>query len=139
MGDPETQGYMVLLKTDLLEVFEACINGTLDDIALEWNQGFAVCVVMASGGYPSTKYKKGLPITGIEDAEAIPGVTVLHAGTKKVDGKIFTSGGRVLDVIGGVCPTLEEAIDLAYQGVRCIHFEDCHFRTDIGRESLLIG
>ena len=88
-GDPETQSYMRLLKTDLVEIIEHCIDGTLDKINIEWHPGFAATVIMASAGYPGS-YEKGFPITGIEEAESLPGVVVFSAGM--VDGK--TSGGR---------------------------------------------
>ncbi|MES2314961.1 MAG: phosphoribosylamine--glycine ligase [Patescibacteria group bacterium] len=134
-GDPETQVYMRLLKTDLLDIFEACVDGRLHEINVEWNPGFAACVVMASGGYPSPDYKKGLPITGIDNAETLPGVVVFHAGTKQADGQLVTSGGRVLGVTG-IGATLQEALDHAYQGVECIHFEGAQYRKDIGAKSL---
>ncbi len=134
-GDPETQVYMRLLKTDLLDIFEACVEGRLHEIKVEWNPGFAACIVMASGGYPSPDYKKGLPITGIDNAEILPGVIVFHAGTKNADGQFVTSGGRVLGVTA-IGTTLQEALDLAYNGVKCIHFEGMQYRKDIGAKSL---
>ncbi len=134
-GDPETQVYMPLLKTDLLEIFEACVNGQLHKINVEWNPGFAACIVMASVGYPAPDYKKGMVITGIDRAETLPGVVVFHAGTKYVDGKLVTSGGRVLGVTG-IGLTLYEAINRAYNGVECIHFEGMQYRRDIGVKSL---
>ena len=130
-GDPETQAYMRLLKTDLLEIIFACVEGKLDKVKVEWNAGYAACVVMASEGYPSPDYKKGIPITGIEEAEKIPGVKVFHAGTTVVDGILKTSGGRVLSVTARG-RTLGEAIDIVYAGVKCIHFEGMQYRTDIG-------
>ena len=136
-GDPETQVYMRLLKTDLLDILEACIEGRLHDINVEWNPGFAACVVMASGGYPSSDYKKGLPITGIDNAEILHGVVVFHAGTKQADGQLVTSGGRVLGVTG-IGATLQEALDHAYNGVERIHFEGAHYRKDIGAKSLMV-
>ncbi len=134
-GDPETQVYMRLLKTDLLDIFEACADGRLHEINVEWNPGFAACIVMASGGYPSPDYKKGLPITGIDNAEILPGVVVFHAGTKQADGQLVTAGGRVLGVTA-LGATLQEALDHAYNGVECIHFEGAHYRKDIGAKSL---
>ncbi|MDE1970939.1 MAG: phosphoribosylamine--glycine ligase [Patescibacteria group bacterium] len=135
-GDPETQVYMRLLKTDLLDIFEACVEGRLHEINVEWNPGFAACIVMASGGYPSPDYKKGFPITGIDNAEILPGIIVFHAGTKQADGKLVTSGGRVLGVTG-VGATLQEALDHAYHGVECIRFEGMQYRKDIGAKSLV--
>lgn len=136
-GDPETQVYMRLLKTDLLDIFEACVEGRLHEINVEWNPGFAACVVMASGGYPSPDYKKGLPINGIDNAEILPGVVVFHAGTKQADGQLVTSGGRVLGVTG-IGATLQEALDHAYNGVECIHFDGAYYRKDIGAKSLAV-
>lgn len=137
-GDPEAQVYMRLLKTDLLDIFEACVEGRLHEIDVEWSPGFAACVVMTSGGYPSPDYKKGLPITGIDKAEVLPGVVVFHAGTKQAGNQIVTSGGRVLGVTG-IGTTLQEALDHAYSGVDCIYFEEAHYRTDIGMESLTMS
>src|SRR5258708_13948635 len=79
-GDPETQSYMRLLKTDLFEILDACVTGTLENIDVEWHQGFACCVVLASGGYPG-KYEKGFEITGIKESEKIEDVAVFHPGT----------------------------------------------------------
>lgn len=134
-GDPETQVYMRLLKTDILEIFEACVEGRLHEIKVEWSTQFAACIVMASAGYPSPDYRKGLPITGIDQARTLPGVVVFHAGTKIVDGQLVTSGGRVLGVTG-IGATLQEALDNAYNGVECIHFEGVWYREDIGAKSL---
>ncbi len=135
-GDPEMQSYMRLLKTDLLDVLDACVDGKLADLAVEWNSGFAVCIVLASGGYPG-KYKMGIPISGIAEAEKIPGVVVFHAGTK-YDGQLQTSGGRVFGVtaIGGV---LKEALDQAYEAVRRIKFKGMQFRKDIGAKAIAMG
>ncbi|MDP3996611.1 MAG: phosphoribosylamine--glycine ligase [bacterium] len=134
-GDPETQVYMRLLNTDLLGILEACVEGRLNEINIEWNPGFAACIVMASGGYPSPDYKSGFPVTGIDEAEKLPGVVVFHAGTKQVGGHLVTSGGRVLAVTG-IGETLQGAIDLAYEGVKRIHFKGAHYRKDIGSKSL---
>ncbi|OGG51967.1 phosphoribosylamine--glycine ligase [Candidatus Kaiserbacteria bacterium RIFCSPHIGHO2_02_FULL_54_11b] len=135
-GDPETQVYMRLLKTDVLDLFEASVDGTLDTVgrSIEWNRGFAVNVVIASGGYPDA-YKTGFPVSGIMEAEQDEHVVVFHAGTKKENGILVTSGGRVLGVsaIGG---TLKQALDRAYAAVDKIHFEGMHFRRDIGARSL---
>lgn len=133
-GDPETQSYMRLLKTDLLEVLNACVDGTLDQVALTWSDQTAVCVVLASGGYPGS-IKKGLEITGIEAAEKLPGVVVFHAGTAQQDGKIVTAGGRVLGItaVGG---DIAEARAQAYAAIKFIHFDGMQYRTDIGQKSL---
>ena len=132
-GDPECQVYMRLLKTDILDIFESCVDGKLAEQPIEWNSGFAVNIVVASGGYPDA-YKKGLPITGIEDAEKLPGIIVFHAGTT-FDRKLKTSGGRVLGV-SAVGDTLREVLDRAYQAVGKIHFEGMHLRRDIGAKAL---
>lgn len=133
-GDPETQSYMRLLKTDLLDVLEACVDGTLADLTIEWHQGFAACVVLASGGYPD-EYKKGLPIRGIAEAEKVSDVVVFHAGTC-FDGELKTSGGRVLGVTatGG---TLQEALERAYAAIAKIDFEGMQYRKDIGAKAFL--
>ena len=133
-GDPEIQSYMRLLKTDIVEIMIACTSGVLSGMNVEWNPGYAACIVAASGGYPGD-YKKGFPITGIEEAEKIPGVVVFHAGTKLVDGKFVTSGGRVLGV-SAIGKTLPEALKVAYQAMDCIKFEGKQFRHDIGARSL---
>jgi len=116
-GDPECQVYMRLLKSDILDLFEACVDGSLASRTMEWNSGFAVNVVLASGGYPDA-YEKGFPITGIEEAEKLSGVVVFHAGTS-FDGEIKTSGGRVLGV-SAVGNTLKEALDRAYEAAEKI-------------------
>lgn len=135
-GDPETQSYMRLLKTDMLDVLDACVDGNLAELTLEWNSGFSVCIVLASGGYPG-KYKKGIPIFGISEAEKIPGVVVFHAGTMYSD-QLRTSGGRVLGVTA-IGKTLQEALDQAYEAVRCIKFKGRQFRKDIGAKAIAMG
>ncbi len=129
-GDPETQVILPRLKSDLLEIFEACVDGALDKLNIQWDNGGAACVVMASGGYP-VSYKKGYEITGIEDAEKDPAVTVYHAGTSLKDGKYYTNGGRVIGVTA-TGSSLDEAIKTAYAAVDKIDFKDKHFRHDIG-------
>ncbi|MCA9482393.1 MAG: phosphoribosylamine--glycine ligase [Nitrospina sp.] len=131
MGDPETQPLMVRMRSDLVPLMEACIDGTLDGCEIGWDPGASVCVVMASGGYPDS-YEKGKPITGIENAQAVEGVTVFHAGTKRQDGQVVTSGGRVLGVTA-LAPDVPSAIEKAYSAVEKIHWEGVHFRRDIGR------
>ncbi|QQG38403.1 MAG: phosphoribosylamine--glycine ligase [Candidatus Kaiserbacteria bacterium] len=128
-GDPETQVYMRLLKTDVLDICEACVDGTLADQPIEWLRGFAANIVLASGGYPD-EYKKGVPIGGIEEAEKIDGIVVFHAGTT-FDGELKTNGGRVLGV-SAIGKTLKEALDTAYEAVEKIQFEGKQFRRDIG-------
>lgn len=129
-GDPETQVVLPRLKTDLVEIFEAVIDERLSEINIEWNDNAAVCVVMASGGYP-VKYQSGYEISGIDNAENDNDVTVFHAGTKKQDDKFVTAGGRVLGVTA-VAENLDKAIEKAYKAVDKISFKDAHFRKDIG-------
>lgn len=129
-GDPETQVVLPRLKTDLVDIMEAVIDQRLDEIDIEWENNAAVCVVMASGGYP-VSYQKGYEITGIEDAEAMDGITVFHAGTAIKDGKTLTNGGRVLGVTA-VAENLDLAIKHAYEGVDKISFKDEFHRNDIG-------
>ena len=131
-GDPETQVVLPRLKTDLLEIFLAVAEERLGDLAIEWADNAAVCVVMASGGYPKA-YKKGLPISGLEAAEKDPAITVFHAGTKREGDTFLTAGGRVLGVTA-VGDNLDAAIGKAYEGVKKITFQDVHYRTDIGQK-----
>ncbi len=133
-GDPECQAYMRLLKTDLLDVLEASADGKLSTMNVEWNSGFAVNIVLASGGYPEA-YKKGFPITGIEEAEKVPGVVVFHSGTSNQGESLITAGGRVLGV-SAVGDTLQIALVRAYEAVELIHFEGKYFRRDIGAKAL---
>lgn len=129
-GDPETQVILPRLKSDLLEIFEACTDGTLDKLDIQWDNGGAACVVMASGGYPLS-YEKGYEIKGIDDAESLPDLKVYHAGTVLKDGKYYTNGGRVIGVTA-TGSSLDEAIKKAYDGVAKIDFKNKHFRHDIG-------
>lgn len=126
-GDPEAQAILPRLQNDLMEVFEACVDHTLDRIKLVFKAGASCCVVMASGGYPDS-YQKGYEIEGIETC----GKLVFHAGTRLSDGKYLTNGGRVLCVYADA-ETTEKAIDSAYEGVRGIWFRDMHYRNDIGQ------
>jgi len=128
-GDPETQVVLPRLKTDLCTIFEAVIDERLDEIEIEWEDNAAVCVVLASGGYPQA-YKKGYPIEGIKQAESL-GAMVFHAGTVYEDGAFKTNGGRVLGVTA-TGKTLDDAIKEAYRYVDMITFQDVHYRTDIG-------
>jgi phosphoribosylamine--glycine ligase len=131
-GDPETQVILPRLKTDLVDIFDAVIDEKLSDIDILWDENAAVCVIMASGGYPG-KYDTGYPITGIEEAEALGDVFVYHAGTKLgPNDEILTFGGRVLGVTA-VAENLDSAIVNAYEAVSKIKFKDAHFRNDIGR------
>ena len=127
-GDPETQVVLPLLKSDLLDIFDACIDGTLAETEIEWEDGACVCVILASGGYPQS-YRKGLPITV---GELEKGVVLYHAGTSfDADGKLITSGGRVLGVTAKGAD-IAEAREKAYRNVSRISFEGMHYRTDIG-------
>ena len=128
-GDPETQVVLPRLKSDLFDIFNAVIDERLDEIEIEWEDNAAVCVVMASGGYPKA-YQKGYPIEGIKEAEAA-GAMVFHAGTTRKDGTYYTNGGRVLGVTA-VGENLDAAIAKAYQLVPMISFQDAHYRKDIG-------
>lgn len=129
-GDPETQVVLPRLDSDLLEIFEAVCDERLADIDIKWKENAAVCVVMASGGYP-LEYKKGYEISGIDAAEKLKDVVVFHAGTKMENGKFYTAGGRVLGVTA-VEKELGGAIKKAYEAVEKISFSGAHYRRDIG-------
>lgn len=134
-GDPEAQVLLPRLKSDLLPLLIACIDGTLEQYAdVQWHDAAAACVVMASGGYPDP-YETGKVITGLEAADTIEGVTVFHAGTKQENESIVTAGGRVLGVTA-VADGLHDAIQQAYRGVSAIHFDNAHARSDIGYRAL---
>ncbi|MEG0834712.1 MAG: phosphoribosylamine--glycine ligase [Christensenellaceae bacterium] len=128
LGDPETQSVFLLLKTDLLKVIDAVIDGTLDKITLEWEDKSAVCVVLASGGYPQ-KYENGKKIVGLDQVDK--DVVVFHAGTKIDNGTLVTNGGRVLGVTA-TGKDIAQAREKAYANVKKIHFDGAQFRTDIG-------
>jgi phosphoribosylamine--glycine ligase len=133
-GDPETQVYLTRLSTDLVELLEASINGTIDQIDLSWSPGVSVCVVMAAGGYPGA-YQNGKQIEGLEAASRVPNVKVFHAGTTLAGDRVLTNGGRVLGVTAwGV--SLPEARSAAYQAVESIRFEGAFFRRDIAVRAL---
>lgn len=135
-GDPETQCYMRLLKTDLVDMCLACINGTLDKLLVEWHPGYAVCVIVASVGYPG-KPKVGIPIYGLAEAAQVPGVVLLHAGTRFDRGTLVTSGGRVIGV-SAYASTRREAVANAYEAIFLLCFEQgaIQYRTDIGAKAL---
>lgn len=130
-GDPETQVVLPLLKTDLLTIFQAVRDGRLAEVPVEFSDGAAACVILASGGYPQ-KYQTGFEIHGLDGMGQAPGVTVYHAGTRLEDGKFYTSGGRVLGVtaVGG---DLSEALAKSYAAAEKIVFEGVHYRKDIGK------
>lgn len=130
-GDPETQVVLPLLKTDLLTIFKAVRDERLADVRVEFSDGAAACVILASGGYPQ-KYQTGFEIHGLDAMGQAPGVTVYHAGTRLEDGKFLTSGGRVLGVTA-VGSDLSEALAKSYAAAEKIVFEGVHYRKDIGK------
>jgi len=133
-GDPEAQPLLMRMRSDIVPVLQACARGKLEQDSIEWHDKAAVCVVMASGGYPAA-YEKGLPISGLDDAAKIDDLMVFHAGTALKDGDIVNQGGRVLGVTG-LGNSVREAIDKAYVGVKVIHWENVHYRNDIGARAL---
>lgn len=133
-GDPETQPILARLKGDLVPVLAAIAQGNLQDADLDWDARPAVCVVMASGGYPG-HYEKGKVIHGLDAAAKLDSVTVFHAGTELREGKVVTAGGRVLGVTA-LGDDIRGAIARAYEAVRLIRFEGAHYRTDIGARAL---
>ncbi len=128
-GDPETQSYVRILKTDLLDILLACVDKKLDTVKIEWTDQSACCVVLASEGYPGN-YPKGLPIVGIAEAEKVNGVIVFHAGARFENNELVTNGGRVLGV-SATGYTVDEACEKAYRGVAVIDFRGKQFRKDI--------
>jgi phosphoribosylamine--glycine ligase len=133
-GDPETQPVLMRMKSDIVPVMESVIDGRLETARIEWDSRIALCVVMASGGYPG-KYEKGFEVFGLSDAAKMGDVAVFHAGTAVRDGKTVTSGGRVLGVTA-LGQTLLDARKRAYEAVRAVNFKNCHFRTDIGSKAI---
>ena len=127
-GDPETQSILLRLETDLFDVMKAVATKTLDTISLKWNEKQAGCLVLASNGYPGS-YKKGLEITGLDDVDN--DVIIFHAGTSSKDNKIFTSGGRVLNICA-LGSSLEDVRGKLYKAAEVINFEGKYFRKDIG-------
>jgi len=134
-GDPEIQAIMPLFNSDLVETILMTINGELKNARIEWSRGNAVCVALASGGYPG-KYEKEKEIKGLERLKGKEDIVVFHAGTKKENGGILTTGGRVLGVTG-IGSTLKEAIETTYSAVKEISFEGMHYRKDIGKKGLV--
>lgn len=130
-GDPETQVVLPRMKTDIIEVMEACIDGKLDEVDLEFEDNAAVCVVLASDGYP-LKYEKGFPIEGLEEFNKHEGYYCFHAGTKLSDGQIVTNGGRVLGVTAKG-KDLKEARANAYAATEWVNFANKYKRNDIGK------
>jgi phosphoribosylamine--glycine ligase len=128
-GDPETQAILPRMRSDLLPLLIATIEGGLENVAIEFDSRAAVTVILASGGYPG-KYETGKPIAGLENAAQLTDVQIFHAGTKRQDGKTVTSGGRVL-AITALGDSVEQARERAYAAINQIHFDGCHFRRDI--------
>ncbi|MGI6039963.1 MAG: phosphoribosylamine--glycine ligase [Clostridiales bacterium] len=127
-GDPETQVILPRLRGDLFSIMQACVNGTLRDIEIDWSTDASCCLVLASGGYPG-QYTTGYKITGLNEAAG----TVFHAGTKKTaEGEFVTAGGRVLGITA-LGDSLAEAVKNAYEAAKPIYFKDMHFRKDIGK------
>jgi phosphoribosylamine--glycine ligase len=136
-GDPETQPLMMRLKSDLLEVMLAVAEGKLDQVELKWDERPALCVVATSKGYPGS-YPKGLPISGLAEADAMPDVKVFHSGTRFEGSKVVTDGGRVLSVTA-LGKTVADAQRRAYEAISRVHFEGMHYRKDIGRWAVKAG
>jgi len=132
-GDPETQVVLPLLNSDLVTIMDACMNGTLAETEVKWKDGAAVCIVMASGGYPAT-YHNGDAISGITEAEK-QGAYVFHAGTAMIDGQFVTNGGRILGVTA-TASGIKQAVEKAYQAVSKIKFNGMHYRKDIAHRAI---
>lgn len=132
-GDPETQSYMRLLETDLIDIIEASLEGRLAKIKAEWKNGFAVCVIIASKGYPVSKGEE-VPIYGLDKTKGDDNIVIFHSGTKIKNGKVFASGGRVLGVTA-TDNTLKGALAKAYNAASKIKFEGMQYRTDIGAKA----
>lgn len=134
-GDPETQVVLPRMENDIVDVFEACIDGTLDKIDLKFEDNAAVCVVLASDGYP-LEYEKGKKISGLENFESKDDLYCFHAGTKKVGDDIVTNGGRVLGITAKAA-TLNEARQRAYEATKLVYFDNKYMRNDIGRSIIV--
>jgi len=132
-GDPETQPLLVRMESDIIPLFEACIDGNLGEKDIKWKKESSACVVMAAKGYPGS-YDKGKEITGLAEAGGLPDVVVFHAGTKEEDGNVLTHGGRVLGVTATGVDT-STAVSRAYEAVSRIKWDGIHYRRDIGRRS----
>ena len=133
-GDPEAQTILPRMKSDLLPLLQATIDGKIDNCSIDWDERASVTVVMASGGYPD-KYEVGKYISGLDNAAKLDDVQIFHAGTKRVNGNIVTAGGRVLSVTA-LGSTLESARERAYEAVSRIKFEGAHFRRDIALSAI---
>ncbi len=132
-GDPEMQPLAMQLKSDIVPLLSAAVEGNLADVEIEWHDGASLCVIMASGGYPG-KYEKEMPISGLEEVEKMEDVLVFHSGTRMEGDSYITDGGRVLGVTARA-GSMEEAKKLAYRAVEKIHFPGAHYRTDIGSKA----
>ena len=130
-GDPEAQVVLPRMNNDIIDVVEACIDGTLDQIDLQFEDNAAVCVILASDGYP-VSYEKGFVIEGLENFEGKEGYYCFHAGTKQAENGIVTNGGRVLGVTA-TGANLKEARANAYEATKWVDFENKYMRTDIGK------
>lgn len=133
-GDPETQPLLMRMKSDIVPLMEACIDGTLAEHTMEWSERSAVCVVMAAAGYPGA-FAKGKVVSGLQEAAKLPGVAVFHAGTRRDGDKVVTNGGRVLGVTA-LGNGLDSAINNAYDAVAKISWDGVHYRKDIGRRTV---
>ena len=129
-GDPETQVVLPRLKTDLIDIINACLDGKLDTINIEWEDYATSCVILASGGYPDS-YEKGYEIIGLEECKNLDDVFIYHAGTAIKDNKIVNNGGRVLGVMAKG-ETLDKALEKSYNALNIVKFKDCFYRKDIG-------
>lgn len=130
-GDPECQVIIPRMKSDLLEAIHSCTKGNLASTNIEFDEQYRCTVVLASGGYPES-YEKGKEITGVDE---VKDALIFHAGTKKENGKLYTNGGRVLNIVGSG-NTLKQAIDNSYSEIKNIHFDKAYYRTDIGAKGL---
>ena len=130
-GDPEAQVVLPRMKNDIIDVVNACIDGTLDQVELEFEDNAAVCVILASEGYP-VSYEKGFPISGLEEFDKHEGYYCFHAGTKLVDGQFVTNGGRVLGITAKGAD-LKEARANAYAATEWVQFDNKYMRHDIGK------
>lgn len=135
-GDPEAQVVLPLLESDLVDIINAVIDEKLDELQIEWSEGSAACVIMASGGYPAS-YKKGIEMCGLDDNGQVDGAVIYHAGTKFENGRFYTNGGRVIGVTAKG-KDLRAALDKAYAAVGKISFDGAHYRNDIGKAALEI-
>ena len=134
LGDPETQVLLPRMKSDLVPLLEATIDGKIGGCPVEWDERVAVTVVLASAGYPG-KYEVGKTISGLEDAAKVEDVQIFHAGTKRANNEVVTAGGRVLAVTA-LGATMAIARSRAYEAASRIHFEGCHYRRDIALSAI---